>query len=401
MTQSNSPVSPLQRWTAVWLLTGMTVLAVFPLDVVLPSFPALAAHFQRSPGDIAFSISLFAVSVALSQWVIGPLSDRMGRKRLLLTGIGVSVIGTIGCVHANDFIWFLFFRCMQAVGCGCFVVSQALIQDLFSGNQRDHLRILMVTVSGLAISLSPLAGTVLQEAFDWPGSFWAFICLAAVVWVSAWRQLKDTRPNVPPTQSILRAYGVVCRDATFMSYWLISGIAFACHFSFIVLSPLLFLEQLQLSSYTYSWILLLYGVAYLVGGLLAHRLSRRMSADAQIITGLLLMVFAGVLMFMLHALWGQTVFSVLMPMIVCTTGITIARPIATSRAMDVFPDLAGTASAAGSALIFMCGGAVSAVVNLSPVSLQDTLASAFIVLSLIALGLIWRISTHSAVSPPV
>ena len=113
------------------------------------------------------------------------------------------------------------------------------------------------------------------------------------------------------------------------------------------------------------------------------------------------MVFAGVLMFMLHALWGQTVFSVLMPMIVCTTGITIARPIATSRAMDVFPDLAGTASAAGSALIFMCGGAVSAVVNLSPVSLQDTLASAFIVLSLIALGLIWRISTHSAVSPPV
>ena len=72
MTQSNSPVSPLQRWTAVWLLTGMSVLAVFPLDVVLPSFPALAAHFQRSPGDIAFSISLFAVSVALSQWVIGP-----------------------------------------------------------------------------------------------------------------------------------------------------------------------------------------------------------------------------------------------------------------------------------------------------------------------------------------
>jgi DHA1 family bicyclomycin/chloramphenicol resistance-like MFS transporter len=180
----------------------------------------------------------------------------------------------------------------------------------------------------------------------------------------------------------------VCRNPTFISYWLISAIAFACHFSFIVMSPLLFLEQLHLSSYTFSLILLVYGAAYVGGGVLAHGLSKRISANRQIIAGLLLIVLAGGLMGLLHRHAGLTVFNVLLPMMVCTMGITLARPIATSRAMDVFPDLAGTASSAGSALIFICGGVVSAWVNLSPASLPVTLATTFMALGLIALGLI-------------
>ena len=383
------PETPATRpGLAIFLLLSMVVLGVFPLDVVLPSFPALADYFQRTPGDIALSISLFAIGISLSQLLIGPLSDRIGRKSLLLAGMALSIVGAAGCVLSTDYGGFLLFRCLQAVGCGCFVLSQALIQDLFTGKQRDQLRILMVTASGLAISLSPLAGTVLQDAFDWPGSFWVFIALGLTVWVIAWKHLRDNPARNPSSHSLLRAYALVCRNPTFISYWLISAIAFACHFSFIVMSPLLFLEQLHLSSYTFSLILLVYGAAYVGGGVLAHGLSKRISANRQIIAGLLLIVLAGGLMGLLHRHAGLTVFNVLLPMMVCTMGITIARPIATSRAMDVFPDLAGTASSAGSALIFICGGVVSAWVNLSPASLQVTLAITFMALGLIALGLI-------------
>ena len=395
------PETPATRpGLAIVLLLSMVVLGVFPLDVVLPSFPALADFFDRTPGDIALSISLFAIGISLSQLLIGPLSDRFGRKSLLLAGMALSILGAAGCVLSTHYTGFLFFRCMQAVGCGCFVLSQALIQDLFIGKQRDQLRILMVTASGLAISLSPLAGTVLQDAFDWPGSFGVFIALGSIVWIMAWRHLRENPARKPSAHGLLKAYAMVCRNPTFISYWLISAIAFACHFSFIVISPLLFLEQLHLSSYTYSLILLVYGAAYVGGGVLAHVLGKRISANWQIITGLLLIVLAGGVMWLLHRHAGLTVFNVLLPMIVCTTGITIARPIATSQAMDVFPDLAGTASSAGSALIFICGGVVSAWVNLSPASLQVTLAITFMALGLIALGLILSTSRRQRAQRP-
>ena len=127
--------STTRRGMAVFLLLSMVVLGVFPLDVVLPSFPALAEHFQRTPSDIALSISLFAICISVSQLLIGPLSDRIGRKSLLLSGVAMSIAGAAGCVRSTYYLEFLLFRCMQAVGCGCFVLSQALIQDLFTGTQ--------------------------------------------------------------------------------------------------------------------------------------------------------------------------------------------------------------------------------------------------------------------------
>lgn len=376
-----------KRRAAVALLLMMVLLGVFPLDVVLPSFPALAEHFRRSPTDIAFSISLFAIGISLSQLLIGPLSDILGRKSLLLAGMAVSIIGAAGCVLSTDYGWFLFFRCVQALGCGCFVLSQALVQDLFMGQERDRLRIMMVTASGVFISISPLAGTWLQQAFDWPGSFALFIALAAVVFISVWLLLEDLWPETQPSHGIWQSYRTVCRDPGFVGYWLIAAIAFTCHFSFIVVSPLLFMEQLQFSAYEFSLALLMYGAAYVLGGIIARLLSGRLSASTQITLGLALIVCAGGLMRVLSHQTGLTPISVLLPMIVCTAGTTIARPIATSKAMDVFPRLAGTAASAGNTLVFICGGAISALINLSPTDLQTTLASSFIVLSLTALGL--------------
>jgi DHA1 family bicyclomycin/chloramphenicol resistance-like MFS transporter len=272
----------------------MVLLGVFPLDVLLPSFPALAEHFARTPADIALSISLFAVGIAFAQLVIGPLSDVIGRKGLLLAGMAVSILGAIGCVMTSDYILFMAFRIVQAIGCGCFVLSQALVQDLFDGRERDRLRILMVTATGIFISLSPLAGSFLQAALGWRGSFWLFIALAAAVLLKAWLFLDGGRPDVNATPlNFLSAYRRVLGDFEFVGYWLISAFAFACHFSFIVISPLIFMDQLQLSAYDFSLILLIYGAAYVTGGIAAALLSRRISSAQQIVAGLSLILLAG------------------------------------------------------------------------------------------------------------
>lgn len=393
MADGQSAVTRRKRRGAVSLLLAMVMLGVFPLDVLLPSFPALAEHFRRTPADIALSISLFAVGIAFAQLLIGPLSDVIGRKGLLLAGMSISILGALGCVMTSDYSLFLVFRVVQALGCGCFVLSQALVQDLFEGQQRDRLRILMVTAGGIFISISPLAGTFLQATLGWRGSFWVFIALSAAVLLKAWLFLESTRPTASGTRTnFLMAYRRVLGDFDFVGYWLISAFAFACHFSFIVISPLIFMDRLQLSAYEFSLILLIYGAAYVTGGILASVLSRRINSGQQMVVGLSLILFAGVTMLYLSSNFALAPATVLIPMLICTAGTTIARPAATSRAMSLFPENAGTSASAGSTIIFICGGLISALISLSPTNLQSTLGYSFVILSGVALALNARIS---------
>lgn len=372
----------------VLLLMTMTLLGVFPLDVVLPSFPDMSVYFQTSPPDVALSVSVFAISLAFSVMLVGPLSDRWGRKKLLLGGIAIAAIGAVGCAVSSEYSWFLFFRVVQAIGCGSFSLSQALVQDLFIGHERQRLRIWMVTGSGVFISISPLLGTWLQLQFGWQGSFYVFVTLAVFGGLSACLLLKESSSS--RTASIggfFRVYGYVCSDARFMSYWLISALAFACHFSFIVTSPNIFMENLTLSPYEFAWTLLLYGVAYVGGGGVASVLHRHLQANTQIIIGLVLIAASGVVMLWLTHHFGLSAATVLISMLICTIGTTIARPVVNCAAMNIHPQYAGTSTSVGAVLIFMCGGVISAVINLSPEDLTTTLALCFLTSSFAGLGL--------------
>lgn len=372
----------------VGLLLTLTLLGVFPIDVVLPSFPALSEHFQSPSSDIALSVSLFAVGIALSQLLIGPLSDVMGRKNLLLIGIAVSAVGATGCVLADSYWSFLFFRVVQALGCGCFVLSQALIQDLFTGQEQQRLRVLLVTCGGIFISVSPLAGTGLQSWMGWRGSFLVFIALAAGVFASACHLLECPPAGSQPRRfNIIASYRKVFGDFSFVAYWLTSALAFSCHFSFIVISPLVLIDQLHLSPEAFSLVLLGYGLAYIGGGLIATLLSNRIDPQTQIITGLSLILAAGLLMLGLANYLGLSITTLLAPMIVCTAGTTIARAAANNQAMTLFPAQAGTSASAGSVLIFIVGGLTSAVISLTPLDLQLALALCLILLSLLGLAL--------------
>ncbi|WP_445571180.1 MFS transporter [Pseudomonas sp. E102] len=372
----------------VGLLTMLTLLGVFPIDVVLPSFPALAGHFRNSSSDIALSVSLFAVGIALSQLLIGPLSDAMGRKTLLLVGIAVSVVGAAGCTLTDDFRLFLVFRIIQALGCGCFVLSQALVQDLFTGTQQQRLRIFLVTCGGVFISISPLAGTGLQGWMGWRGSFLVFIVLAIGAFAGACLLLEGPAQNCRSTRmNFFASYRRVCGHFSFMAYWLISALAFSCHFSFIVISPLIFIDQLQLSQQAFSVMLLGYGLAYIGGGAFATILDNRIDSHTQIITGLSLILTAGLSMLVLFYIIGLSITTVLLPMVVCTTGTTIARAAAHTRAMNTFAEQAGTSASAGSVLIFITGGLASAGISLSPLPLPFTLALCLIAFSLLGMTL--------------
>ncbi|WP_060514010.1 Bcr/CflA family efflux MFS transporter [Pseudomonas sp. NBRC 111132] len=359
------------------LLILLCLLGVFPLDVILPSFPALAEAFRVEATQIAYSVSFFAFGVAVAQLVIGPLSDRVGRKRLLLGGLGVSIAGAVGCLLSSNYEIFMAFRLLQAVGCGSLVLGQALVQDLYTGKQRNTMRILLTSASGLFISISPVAGDALQQLLGWAGSFTVFIAIASIVILLAWELLQET-PGLRQNNSGIQSYVPMLRDTLYVTYSLQATLAFACHFSFIVVAPLVLMEQLGLTPYQFSVVFIAYGLAYVVGGAVATFLNNRITAQAQILTGFLLIATAGATLLIWQWAAGLTVIGLMLPMILCTAGTTMVRPVTTTQALARYPQQAGAAASLNTTLLFAGGGFAGTLVASAEHLLPMTLGILFL-----------------------
>ncbi len=342
-------------------LLMMTLLGVFPLDVILPSFPAIAQAFYVETTLVSYSVSMFAFGVAASQFFLGPLSDRLGRKRLLVTGLVVAMGGSVGCVLATSYTTFMVFRLIQALGCGCFVLSQALVEDVFRDQQRIYMRIVITSASGLFICLSPLAGSLLQLSLGWHGSFLIFTAIAAVVVVLAIVVIEE-RPVASNGESFFYSYVVLAKDAGFIKYSVIAALGFACHFAFVVVSPYLLIERLGLSTWDFSLAFIGYGLSFIAGGWLAKRLNRRFTAYTQMATGLCFIGIAGLLLAGWWMLAGLSVSGTLVSMMICTCGTTILRPAALTSALRRHPERAGAAVSLSNILLYMTGGGVSSMV---------------------------------------
>lgn len=381
----------LPKRSIITLLLAMVLLGVFPLDVILPSFPALSEHFATPSSEIALSISLFALGVAISQFFLGPLSDRIGRKGLLVMGLAVSILGAIGCANATQFMTFMLFRTLQAIGCGCFVLLNALVQDLFAGTERDRTRILVTSASGVFISTSPLVGALLQHLAGWQASFYLFSLIALMVLIQAIRILPPTCGANRQAKGLISAYLELLLNPAFMGFSLIVAIAFTCHFAFIAISPLIFLDHFQLSQLQFGLTLLSYGAAYVLGGLIASRMSRSASYRQQLCAGLALIGLAGMTMLALTLLTERSVTTVLLPMMICTAGTTITRPAATSRAMECVPGSAGGSASVLNTLVLVAGGVGSAAISVVAEDFERVLGTAFMLLSMAGLAVTARL----------
>lgn len=371
------------------LITCISLISFFPINILLPSFPALAAKFDTSTAEVALSISLFTLVFAISQLIAGPLSDKFGRKEVLLGCIVVSTIGSIGCALAANYPSFLLFRAVQAIGCGFFVLGHALVEDLFEEQDRARIRIYYMTLSGSFVALSPLLGSWLQTTFDWQGSFYGFAVMALGMFIHAWLILpsKAASPERAPV-SIIATLKSIASNRDFIRYWWIAALVFACYFALISVTPLIFMDELKLSEYQYAVVLMVYGVAYLLGGVAATALQKHISLTRQINLGLGLLGIAGVLLTLVISYEAMTTITLLIPMLISALAVTLVRPAAISAAMLLFSSSAGTAASAGNSIMFITAAVSSAALAQAGDNLLMTIAISFIVLS------VWGVVTN-------
>jgi MFS transporter, DHA1 family, multidrug resistance protein len=374
------------------LITCISLISFFPINILLPSFPALSAKFDIPTADVALSISLFTLVFSISQLIAGPLSDKWGRKEVLLGCITLSILGAIGCALAPDYLSFLLFRSVQAMGCGFFVLGHALVEDLFEEHDRARVRLYYMTLSGSFVALSPLIGSWLQTTFDWQGSFYGFALMALGMLIHAFCILpsKSASPYRPPV-SIIGTLKAVAGNRDFLRYWWIAALVFACYFALISVTPLIFMDSLQLSEYQYALVLMVYGVAYLLGGVAASFLQKHICLSRQINIGLGLLGVAGVLLALIIRYEAITTITLLIPMLISALAVTLVRPAAISAAMLLFSSSAGTAASAGNSIMFFTAAISSAALAQAGSHLLMTIAISFIVFS------IWGMVTNARV----
>lgn len=384
-------ISPSNKWKIPILVFLVTTVGVFPLDIYLPSMPHMANVFDVSVHQIASTISYFMAVFACAQLLTGPLSDMFGRKRILLFGLLLGGLATVAITLTQDFKALVFLRIIQALGLSSFVVTQAILRDVYEGHLAIKFQIFIAVLSGFLIAIAPLVGSFLQTLMGWRGSFILCAIMILITWFYTFFFYLETNQNLskntlnPPY--LFQEYFGLLRNNYFFKHSVIATLGFSVHLTFVIISPFLFFKLLNVSIYSFGLLMLIYGGFYFVAGIIATRLIKKIQTQLIIKIGGFLILTGGLIMTILYLYLPISIMTVLVPMILTTIGITLARPAALSQALVMLANKAGFGSAGLGMMQYAGAGILSYSVNSITHLVQLPLAILAIVCGILILGL--------------
>ncbi|TDQ56011.1 multidrug effflux MFS transporter [Phaeovulum veldkampii] len=341
------------------LLAG---LAALTMNIFLPSLPGMARGFGVDYAVMQLSVSAYLGVSAVMQLVIGPVSDRFGRRPVILGGLVAFLLATAGTLLAPTAGWFLAFRMAQAVVVTGMVLSRAVVRDMVPGPQAASMLGYVTMGMSLVPMVGPLIGGLLDEAFGWQASFGLLGVLGLGVLALVWADLGETGARSSGGFGAqLRLYPQLFRSQRFWGYCLAATFASGAFFAYLGGAPFVGGEVFHLSPATLGYYFAAPAIGYALGNFLSGRFSVRMGMDRMIWLGTL----AGTLGLGLAT--GLTLAGVSHPVVffsgigVLALGNGLTLPNANAGMMSVRPELAGTASGLGGALMIGGGAALAAV----------------------------------------
>jgi DHA1 family bicyclomycin/chloramphenicol resistance-like MFS transporter len=330
------------------LLVAMTGVAPISLYMLVPALPVLATTFGRDISIAQMTVSLYMVGIACSQIIMGPLSDRFGRRPMLLTGLGLMVLASAACIFAETLPQLIAARFLQALGGATgMVVSRAIIRDLYSRERISSMISLVIAVMMIAQMLSPLTGGLLETAFGWRSIFYVITAASVAIAVAIAVTLPETRRDRLEAGGFRGDVGHLVTSRAFIGYVLCQVLASQIIFTFAGGGPYVVVMQMGRSSAEYGAWFATTGFAYLIGNLFCVRFAPRHSLEKLIWFGLALQL-AGSL---LNLVWGLTglnqapswLFGTQM-LVMFANAFVMSNSAA--GAISVRPEAAGTASGA-------------------------------------------------------
>lgn len=385
----------MRHSTTVLFLILIAVVGVFTLDVYLPGMQSMADQFDVTIKEITYTFTGFSIVFAIAQLFHGAISDNLGRKPVVITGLIVAAIATIICIYADSYKTLFAARILQAIGISSFVVVNAIIRDLYVGSKAIQIRTMVATASGISISIAPTIGGLLQAPFGWQGGFMMSLGLIIVTLLFAIIIFQESNINkVSPNQQVLslaKSYINIFNNKEYFYHVLIAMLAYTVHFSFIILSSDIFINHLGATPLIFGYLMIVYGGAYFLSGFLSSWLAKKLTIPALINLGCMLIGFGGVLMLIFMLITTLSTWQILISMAVITTGVTVVRASAITGALAPIPAQAGQGAAGLNFIQFSVSALIATLVSHLSINFQISL-SVLSISSAVAIGfLITRI----------
>lgn len=346
------------------LLTG---LGPFTIDMYLPSFPSLKGDLGITDQQVQVTLSATVVGFALGQLVIGPLSDRVGRRLPLVSMSALHVLASVAVALSVNVEMLTAMRALQGIGAaGGAVVAMAMARDLFSGRRLITMMSRLALINGLAPIIAPLFGSWLVTLTDWRGVFWVLAVYGAAIVVLISMFIVETRPVEERTAGglapLFAAYQRVLGDRLFVGVWLVSALAFGGLFSYVSSSSVLLQEVFHLSPRGFGTVFAICSVGVFLGVQFGSRMSPKIGAVRILVLGTSLMLIGGLALFAVDRVSDGYV--ALVPFIFCYTfGFGQCMPNAQVLAMQNHRADSGVAASLMGALNMGVAAFMGPVIN--------------------------------------
>ncbi|HMW16394.1 MAG TPA: multidrug effflux MFS transporter [Accumulibacter sp.] len=341
---------PIPSYSLLFLLTTLVASGPLATDLYLPALPTIVKAFDSNPSAVQLTLSVFLAGFACGQIIYGALSDRFGRRPLMLGGMLIYCLASLACVFAASIEALVALRFVQALGaCAGPVLGRAIVRDLWGAT--DSARIIAYLGSAMAIAplFAPTLGGIVTAASGWQANFilLTILSLAQIVAVSLWLPESNVHRHDAALdfRQMVGNFGRLLRDRRYLGYLSTLSFSFSALFAFISASSFLLIDGHGLSPHVYGMSFGVVVAGYLLGSLISGRLVRRRGSADLLRKGVWLGALAGATMLALEWAGVRSLPAILGPMFFCTAACGLVMPNTIAQALAPYPNLAGSASA--------------------------------------------------------
>ncbi|MFG3110669.1 multidrug effflux MFS transporter [Streptomyces tendae] len=386
------------------ILGSLTATPPLAMDMYLPALPEVTRSLSAPAATVQLTLTACLAGMALGQIVVGPMSDKWGRRRPLLAGLAVYVVATALCAVAPNVETLVAFRLVQGLaGAAGIVIARAVVRDLYDGVAMARFFSTLMLISGVAPVVAPLIGGQILRVTDWRGVFVVLVVVGVVLGVVVWARLPETLPveerHAGGVGDTLRAMRGLLADRAFTGYMLAGGFAFASLFAYVAASPFVMQEIYGASAQTFSLLFGLNSIGLVVVGQINGKiLVGRVRLDRVLGLGLVIVIAAAtVLLLMSLGVFGEVGLGpVAAVLFVLMSAMGISLPNTQALALMRVKTSAGSASALLGTSSFLIGAVASPLVGIAGEDTAVPMAVVQLVAAVLALGFLVTLCRPSA-----
>tara|TARA_B100000029_G_scaffold417625_2_gene422339 strand:+ start:1260 stop:2420 length:1161 start_codon:yes stop_codon:yes gene_type:complete len=330
------------------LLAATSALGPAGMQILLPALPVIQADFSVSNDVAQLTLSLSMLSIAIGTLVYGPMSDKYGRKPIMLLGIFIAIIGSIFCYLADSIGWLIAGRIVQAFGGAVgLVLARAIVRDVYDAEESARVIATLVMVMVIAPMMSPALGGEMMKYFGWESVFLVVASASLIIFVFLILRQPETLVTPVPFKgvgSMLRTFASLLESRAFCGYAFCVTFVSVVFFSFISAAPEIMVSVLNRPPTEYGYYFVLVPIGFMIGNYITRHFGRSISIDSMIVMGSAIAIGGIMLAIVLTILGINHPLALFVPVSIAVCGNGITLPNAQASAINEFPQYAGSAS---------------------------------------------------------